>query len=227
MKKILILALILFGISNTFASEKYCAKEGGGKNYDLHLFTYTFSDESQKKLMLRSLNELKNKFHMGDRVRVFKHNASSYNIAIDQCVPGCPEKGFFEGFLDSSCSVQVANKDKIIFQQTFAKLILEDIKKETKEYDIFRSVQTLADFYRSSSRKAEVYAALSMVPFGVDPRDKDKLDSKFVIADQQLQLPTSDFPPVITIGAAPDKELMDFWKEIFARKKVKFSLEAF
>ena len=46
---------------NVMANEKYCSKEGVGKSYDLHLFTYTFTDESQKKLMLRSLNELKNK----------------------------------------------------------------------------------------------------------------------------------------------------------------------
>jgi hypothetical protein len=227
MKKILTFFILSLTVMYSMASEKYCSKEGVGKSYDLHLFTYTFSDESQKKLMLRSLNELKNKFQMGDRVRVFKHNTNSYNIAIDQCVPGCPEKGFFEGFLDATCSVQVANKDKIVFQQTFAKLVLEDIKKDTKDYDIFRSVQTLADFYRSSTRKAEVYAALSMVPYGIDPRDKGKLDSKFVVAITQLQLPSSDFPPVTTIGAAPDKELMDFWKEIFKYKKVKFNLEAF
>jgi len=212
---------------SAFANDKYCAKDGVGKSYDVHLFSYTFSDESQKKIMLRSLNELKNKFQIGDRVRVFKHNSSAYNIAIDQCVPGCSEKGFFEGFLDSSCSVQVSNKDKIIFQQSFAKAILEDLKKDTKDYDIFRAVQTLADFYRSTTRKADVYAAISMVPFGVDPRDKNKLDSKFVVAITQLQLPASDFPPVTTIGAAPDKELMDFWKEIFKHKKVKFNLEAF
>jgi hypothetical protein len=209
------------------ASDKYCTKEGAGKNYDLHLFTYTFSDESQKKLMLRSLDELKNKFQMGDRVRVFRHSPSSYNIAIDQCVPGCPPKGFFEGFLDAGCSVQVANKDKILFQQSFARMVIEDLKKEAKEYDIFRSVQTLADFYKSSGRKADVYAAISMVPYGVSPRDKGKLDSKFVVAITQLQLPSSDFPPVTTIGAAPDKELMDFWQEIFKYKKVKFNLAPF
>jgi len=219
--------LLLVTSCFTYANDKYCSKDSNAKAYDVHLFTYTFTDESQKKIMLRSLNELKNKFQIGDKVRVFKHTPSAYNVVIDQCVPGCAEKGFFEGFLDSTCSVQVANKDKIVFQQVFAKSILEDIKKEPKEYDIFRSFQTLADFYRSTSRKSEVYAAISMVPFGVDPRDKNKLDSKFVVAVTQLQLPTSDFPPVTTIGAAPDKELMDFWKGIFAHKKVKFNLEAF
>jgi len=226
MKYLLVFLLAIFS-GFTHANDKYCSKDSSAKAYDVHLFTYTFTDESQKKIMLRSLNELKNKFQIGDKVRVFKHSPSAYNVVLDQCVPGCAEKGFFEGFLDSTCSVQVANKDKIVFQQIFAKSILEDIKKEPKEYDIFRSVQTLADFYRSTSRKSEVYAAISMVPFGVDPRDKNKLDSKFVVAITQLQLPTSDFPPVTTIGAAPDKELMDFWKGIFAHKKVKFNLEAF
>jgi hypothetical protein len=220
----IIFQLLIIGAQ---AGEKYCVEEGASKKYDLHLYTYTFSDDSQKKIMLRGLNDLKNKFKMGDRVRVFKHNTNTYEIAIDQCVPGCPEKGFFEGFLDSSCSVQVANKDKILFQQNFAKAILEDVKKDSKDYDIFRAVQSLADFYRSSTRNAEVYASISMVPYGVDPRDKAKLDSKFVVAVQQLQLPSSDFPPVTTIGAAPDKELMDFWKEIFKYKKVRFNLEAF
>ena len=150
-----VFALLILTISSfTLANDKYCSKDGNAKSYDVHLFTYTFTDESQKKIMLRSLNELKNKFQIGDKVRVFKHTPSAYNVVIDQCVPGCSEKGFFEGFLDSTCSVQVANKDKIVFQQNFAKSILEDIKKEPKEYDIFRSVQTLADFYRSTSRKS-------------------------------------------------------------------------
>jgi len=225
-KLIFFIPLFIF---STFihASDKYCSKETGAKNYDIHLFTYTFSDESQKKNMLRGLNELKNKFEIGDRIRVFQHRSENYNVVIDQCLPGCPEKGFFEGFLDSSCSAQVANKDKVIFQQLFAKSIFEDIKKEPKEYDIFRTVQTLADFYKSNSRKSDVYAAISMIPFKTNPRDKDQLDRLFARADSTLQLPTSNFPAVITIGASPDKELMDFWKEIFERKKVKFSLTSF
>jgi hypothetical protein len=225
--KYIAIIFIIFISSISHANDKYCTKDNSGKSYDIHLFTYTFNDESQKKTVLRSLNELKNRFNTGDRVRVFKHSLSSYAVTLDQCLPGCPEKGFFEGFLESTCSVQVANKDKIIFQQTFAKSILEDIKKDSKEYDIFRSVQTLVDFYQSNSRKSEVYAAISMVPYGVDPSDRSKLDSKFVVAITQLQLPSSDFPPVITIGAAPDKELMDFWKAIFKHKNIKFNLQPF
>lgn len=227
MKKIITLIGFVFMAGSCFANDKYCTKDGTAKNYDLHLYTYTFADESQKKIMLHSLNEIKNKFSMGDRVRVFKHNPNNYDIVIDQCVPGCPEKGFFEGFLDASCSVQVASKDKIIFQQNLAKAILEDIKKDNKEYDIFRAVQSLADFYASSSKKATVYAAISMVPYGVDPKNKNQLDSKFVIAYNQLKFPASDFPPVITVGAAPDKELMDFWRQIFLSRNVKFNLETF
>lgn len=212
--------------SHAFANEKYCTS-GGTASYDVHLFNFTFSNESQKKSALRGLNDLKNKFQIGDRVRVFKHKANAYDVVIDQCVPGCPEKGFFEGFLDGSCSTQVANRDKIAFQQNFAKAAIEDFKKEPLDYNIFSSVQTLADFYRSTSRKADVYAVISMVPYGTDPKDKSKLDAMFVKATTALQLPSSDFPPVTTIGASPDKELMSFWEEIFRVKKVKFSLKAF
>jgi len=177
--------------------------------------------------MLRGLNELKNKFQIGDRIRVFQHKPQGFNVVMDQCVPGCAEKGFFEGFLDSSCSVQIANKDKILFQQIFAKSIFEDLKSQPKEYDIFRSVQTLADFYSSNSRKSDVYAAISMVPYQVSPRDKDKLDSLFVKGVNQLQLPSSNFPSVVTIGSAPDKELMDFWRDIFSHKRIKFNITTF
>lgn len=222
--KFLILLLICF---NSAAAEKYCKDDSTAKSYDIHLFAYTFADESQKKNMLRGLNELKNKFQIGDRVRVFQHKPQGYNVVMDQCVPGCAEKGFFEGFLDSSCSVQIANKDKVLFQQIFAKSIFEDLKKEPKEYDIFRSVQTLADFYASNSRKSEVYAAISMVPYQVSPRDKAKLDSLFVKGVTQFQLPSSNFPSVVTIGSAPDKELMDFWREIFNYKKIKFNITTF
>jgi hypothetical protein len=212
---------------NVYSADKYCSNASSAKSYDIHLFNYTFNNESQKKIVLRSLNELKNKFEMGDRVRVFKHSPDAYSVQIDQCVPGCPEKGFFEGFLDATCSVQVANKDKVLFQQNFAKSVIEDLKKEPQDYDIFRSVQTLADFYNSNTRKANVYAAISMVPYKVDPSNKDSLDSLFVKGVNGLILPSTDFPPVTVIGSPPDTELRKFWIEIFKQKKVKFNLMSF
>jgi len=224
--KLLISLGTLLSLS-VYSADKYCSNASSAKSYDIHLFNYTFSNESQKKIVLRSLNELKNKFEMGDRVRVFKHTPGAYSIQIDQCVPGCPEKGFFEGFLDATCSVQVANKDKVLFQQNFAKSVIEDLKKEPQDYDIFMSVQTLADFYNSNTRKSNVYAAISMVPYKVDPSNKDALDSLFVKGMSGLKLPSTEFPPVTVIGSPPDTELRKFWVEIFRQKKVKFNLMSF
>lgn len=226
------LSLGLFLVVATFmsgaqASEKYCSTKEPTRATDLHLFMHTFADESQKKVALRGLTDLKNNLQIGERLRIFRHTPAGYSIAMDQCVPGCLEKGFLQGFFSSECSVQVAKKDRLIFEQTYAKIVIEDVKKATTDYNIYKAVQALGDFYASSTRRSHVVAAISMVPFRIDPGSRSQLDSAFTVADTTLRLPSADFPPVRVIGAPPNKELMDFWREIFNRKKVKFVLEPF
>jgi len=83
--KILVLFLVFLDVS-ALASDKYCLKDGA--KYDVHIFGETFEEQSQKKLALKGLSDLKNKFKYGDKVRLFIHKKTSYDIAIDSCIPG-------------------------------------------------------------------------------------------------------------------------------------------
>jgi hypothetical protein len=213
-KQILILFIVLLN-GSAVASDKYCLKDGA--KYDVHVFGETFEEQSQKKLALKGLSDLKNKFKYGDRVRLFIHKKTSYDIAIDSCIPGCPEKKFVDQFFSSECSVMVAKKDYQEFHKNFSSKILANIKSDTPDYDIFQSVQSLADVYKNTSQKDAIYSAISLIPKGVDPKNRTQLTKLYVEKREALKFPTA-FPKVKLIGNSIDQELIKFWKDIFQGK---------
>ena len=213
-RKLIVITLFLLN-SPAFASEKYCLKDGA--KYDVHVFGETFEEKSQKKLAAKGLSDLRNKFKHGDKVRLFIHKKSSYDIAIDSCVPGCPEKKFMEELFSSECNLMVAKKDRQEFNNNFSLKIIANFKSETSDYDIFQSVQSLADVYKSTSQKDAIYSAISLIPKGIDPKNRNQLTELYVKKREALKFPTA-FPKVKLIGNSIDQELIKFWKDIFQGK---------
>jgi len=199
----------------SLASDKYCAEKG--KRFDIHLFGYTFENESQKKLALRGITELRNEFKVGDKVRLFVYSGHDYSIAYEACVPGCPEKSFTEQLLSSECSAMVAKRDSQEFQKVFNSKVLLEFKSSPSQYDIFESMQSLADAYRSTSQKDAVYAVISLIPKGVDPKNAIQLNKLYVVKRETIKFPQS-FPPVKLIGNSTDQELILFWTDVFRGK---------
>jgi hypothetical protein len=210
----ILIFLILFN-TQAFAAGKYCSPSG--KKYDLHVFGNTFENESQQKLALRGISDLKNKFKYGDRVRVFIYQKNEYFIEIDACVPGCPEKSFTEQLFSSECSVMVAKKDFQEFQKNFASKIVSSFKNSVKDYDIFQSLQSLADVYKNTSQKDAIYSAISLIPKGIDPKNRSQLNSLYISKRETIQFPTT-FPKVKLIGNSTDQELITFWSDVFKGK---------
>ena len=213
LKTLIFIALSANGIA--VASEKYCSKEG--MKYDIHVFSETFGDQAQKKLALKGLDDLKNKFKYGDKIRLFLHKKSNYEIAIDSCIPGCPEKTFFEQFFSSECSLMVAKKEYKEFDKNFRSKLRASMKSDPVDYEIFQSVQSLADVYKSTAQKDSIYSAISLVPKGVDPKNRAQLSKLYVEKREALKFPTA-FPKVKFIGNSIDQELIKFWKDIFQGK---------
>jgi hypothetical protein len=212
--RILFLFLLAPNVS-AIASQKYCLKEG--ERYDVHVFGETFEDQSHKKLALKGLSDLKNKFKYGDKVRLFIHKKTTYDIAIDSCIPGCPERQFIDQFFSNECNVMVAKKDYQEFHKNFASKILANMKSEKSDYDIFLSVQSLADVYKNTSQKDAIYSAISLIPKGVDPKNRTQLTKLYVEKREALKFPTA-FPKVKLIGNSINQELIKFWKDIFQDK---------
>ncbi len=210
--KIVVLMLTAIISNEIDAAEKYCLKEG--EKYDLHVFGDTFENEPQKKLALKGVSDLKNKFKYGDRVRVFTHKSTGYSIDIDMCVPGCPEKKFSEQFFSSECSAMVAKRDYQNFQRRFASKILAEFNASSSDYDIFKSVQSMADIYKTTSQKDTIYSVISLIPKGIDPKNRSQLSALYVSKREAIKFPTT-FPKVKLIGNSVDQELITFWADVF------------
>ena len=196
-------------------AKKYCSADA--VKYDVHLFGYTFEDESLKKMSKKILTEFRSKMQVGTRLRLYSHTLDGYSVTFDQCLPGCPDAGFVEKFFSSSCSDTVAKRDLRNFDRSFAIQVLKSYEGDAQKYDIFKSVQQLSDVYRSSNESAQVYAVISMVPAGVKPNDRDGLNALFRVGREATQFP-KEFPSVNLIGASSSKEIQAFWTDVLEGK---------
>ena len=220
---IFVLLVRLLLCQEVIASEKYCSAEG--KKIDIHLFGFTFEGDAQKKLALKGVTDLRNSFKVGDRIKVFAYTANDYGITIDACVPGCPEKKFSEQLFSSECSVMVAKRDYQNFQNQFNKKVTGQFKTGSNDYDIFESIQSLADSYRSSEQKKTIFAVISLIPKGVDPKSAAQLNKLYVQKRETIKFPTS-FPSVRLIGNSTDQELIAFWTDVF-RGRANFEFDKY
>jgi hypothetical protein len=138
-------------------------------------------------------------------------------LLLIRVYPVAQKKKFVDQFFSSECSVMVAKKDYQEFHKNFSSKILANIKSDTPDYDIFQSVQSLADVYKNTSQKDAIYSAISLIPKGVDPKNRTQLTKLYVEKREALKFPTA-FPKVKLIGNSIDQELIKFWKDIFQGK---------
>ena len=222
--KLLITTTFCLLSSLTWAADKYCQKSPQSKTYDIHIFGYTYKDMNAKKHMARGLSDLFSGIAVGDRVKVYNHNATGYNLTLDQCAPGCPETSFFENLISTSCSTEVAKRDRKIFNQRFAEAAMGDLNRNDASYNIFKSIQDLNDVYKGERTNNIVAVAISMIPDGINPTDPTAFNKFFVTNVPNLKI-TLQFPPVCTIGTSPNSEVLKFWREVFDLKNVKFDFK--
>jgi hypothetical protein len=216
---------LLLCVSSTFAQtiKKYCATDGA--KLDVHLFGSTFEDESLQKLSKKNLTDFKASFKMGDRIRLYSHTSDGYSISFDQCVPGCPNVGFMDQFFSSTCSATIAKRDSRSFERSFAIAVLKNYENPAGGYDIFKSIQQLADVYGVSVDDTKIYAVISMVPSGIKSNDRKGLNKLYRQGKEGMQFPAS-FPSVDLIGASSSTEIQEFWNDVLD-EKVKFNFVRF
>ena len=222
--KFLLFISLVFGSSVIQAADKYCQKSTTSKSYDIHIFGYTYKDLNAKKQMARGLTDLFSTIAVGDRVKVYNHNATGYNLALDQCAPGCPETSFLENLVNTSCSTEVAKRDRKVFNQRFAEAVMGDLNRNDASYSIFKAIQDLNDVYKGERTNNVVAVAISMIPDGINPSDPNAFNKFFVTNVPNLSI-ALQFPPVCTIGTSPSSEVLRFWREVFAIKNVKFDFK--
>jgi hypothetical protein len=225
MTKTIIFLLLLISGSVNANQGKWC--QATGKKYDIHLFGHTYRSAELERLAKKGLTDLRTQFQGGDRIRVFTHTNNGFTPAFDQCLPGCPKQGFLEGFFGGNCSEQIEKRDRVNFDQRFATIVLNNFgKQDTKgSYNIFANVQQLNDVYRAGGESGEVVAVISLIPEGVNPKDRRALNDLYRRANETILFP-KNFPAVKIIGASTDTELIEFWKDVF-KTKGSFNFVAF
>lgn len=203
------------------SGDKYCKADAPA--FDIHVFGYTFKNDEAKKQMAQGLGDLYKKFDIGSRVKVYAHSPAGHHTALNQCVPGCPPVGFFEGLINTTCMPEVAKRDRAAFNKRFADATMSGLNRNNASYDIFAAIQNLSDVYKGQRHSGTVVAAISMLPDGVNPADPASFNAYYVQQVPKLRL-ALEFPPVYTIGASTSGEVFKFWKEVFEMKKVSFQM---
>ena len=221
---VMTLILLLGAALSASAGDKYCNKAPTAKAYDIHIYGNTFKDANAKKHMAQGLTDLYRDVAIGDRIKVYNHNATGYDLSLDQCVPGCHDMTLMESLWNNSCSAEVAKRDRKAFNQRFAVATMSDINRDNSSYDIFKAIQDLNDVYKGNKTNNIVAVAISMIPDGINPTDPKAFNRFYVTTVPSLEL-SLEFPPVCTIGTSPSSEVMKFWKEVFLLKNVKFDFK--
>ena len=211
-----ILTLIsVISINPVNAQPDYCSLNENPKKIELHLFGESYQSENDQQYFLTGMTRLYSIFEMGDFVKVVIHKGRSSRIAMDECMPGCPETSLLEGLFSSSCSEQVAKKDMISFKNKYVASMKKAAASAGDEFFIFDHLTNLQDYFsQRNANEAETYVFHSLVPFGVDADDEEGLDSAFVQLVQNYEISELELPPIQFINSNPSKPLREFWKDL-------------
>ena len=138
-----ILIILVLNIVNfkVLASEKYCLKEATSTPVVINIFGESYQNKDDKRALLNGLNKISKSFNAGNKIRIVTHKKNNAQIQIDQCVPGCPKKGFIDKLVDTDCSDQVAKKDMVIFKNKYSRIIQSELGKGGDEYSVIEKDQ--------------------------------------------------------------------------------------
>ena len=219
--------ICIFALGPAAAASKYCSK--GVKRYDMHVAGFTFQNESQSKLAKKILTDFYNEnLNYGAQLRLFIHRPDGFDIALDECVPGCPEAGFIEKFFSSSCSDQVAKRDKNNFRLKFARAILGSFDQDKTEYDIFAAVKQIVVSYKGAKADSEILAVISMLPSDIDPTDRTALSDRLRLAyESGVTEGMKGIAKLKLLGAYQGDEIKAFWADIFGDQNIKLDFQRY
>lgn len=198
-----------------FAQPDYCTLNESGKKIELHMFGESYQSSDDQQYFMTGMTRLYSIFEMGDAVRIIVHRGRSTRIAMDECMPGCPDTGLFEGLFSNSCSEQISKKDMISFKNKYVSSIKKAASSAGEEFDIIEHLTNLQDYFSQRDvENFETYVFHSLVPFGVEADDEDALDSAFVNITQTHQLSELELPQIQFVNTNPGRHIQKFWKDL-------------
>ena len=212
-----ILIILVLNIVNfkVLASEKYCLKEENASPIVINIFGESYQNKDDKRALLNGLNKISKSFNAGNKIRIVTHKKNNAKIQIDQCVPGCPKKGFIDKLVDTDCSDQVAKKDMVIFKNKYSRIIQSELGKGGDEYSVIDHLSSLDNYYRGRNLSNQTtYIFHSLLPYDVDPNNKKSFDKNFVKITQNYDLSEISLPDVTFINPNRSKSTLQFWNDL-------------
>ena len=210
-------AVVLFGLTVffpkiAFAQFDYCLLSE--KRYDIHIFGASYNLDEDRSKLAAGLDQLYKGFEIGDDIRWIVHSINGTKT-FQKCVPGCPDKGMLENLLDSSCSEQIAKRDKVQFNNTYAKSFKTAISQAGQPYDVILDIKSISEFYQGRDiEEVEAYAFHTTIPYGSTSQDANSFDAPFVRAIQGNELSTLEIPNIQFVNANRSEHVEAFWKDL-------------
>lgn len=208
-------ALLLSGFTIAVAQPNYCEVNENASSIEIHIFGETYQNADDQQSFASGMTKLFSAFEFGDKIKIVLHKERSQRTTLEQCFPGCPEKGMLEGLFSTSCSEQVAKRDTLEFKNKYIGSIKSAAKMAGEEFNILDHFRNLEDYFSQRTiDDKEVFVFHSMVPFGVDPDDEASLDQAFVKLAQSYDLSEIKTPSLQFVNTNTSKRLNQFWNDL-------------
>jgi len=184
------------------------------KRFDLHIFGASYNSADGRRKLAKGLDTLYKTFSIGDDIRWIVHSSSGMKT-YQKCVPGCPEKSMLKKLVDSTCSDQIAKRDKVQFNNTYAKSFNAALAKSGENYDVIADLKTISEYYEGRDEDGtEAYVFHTTIPHGASTDDPNSFNAPFVKAVQNTILSTVTLPNVYFVNANRSEEVTKFWSDL-------------
>ena len=118
--------LLLTLIGNILlAKQDYCSIKDT-KNFDISIFGESYFNKDDQRNMIRGIGPVFNELQMGDKLKITVFNGSEAQTILDECFPGCPDKGLIDSLVDSDCSETIARQTRFKLKKNLKELIKEN-----------------------------------------------------------------------------------------------------
>ena len=201
-----------FVLSTSYATAQLDYCELSERSIELNFFSHSYKEKSQLGPILNSTAEIVGSMQMGDKIVINQHKSGNVKT-VKVCKPGCPEKGFFDDMLDSTCSTQVAKRDLIAFNQLIKKQLKNIIASVNKDFDIYDDFQSFNSI-KNKGVKDETLVFHSFVPYEVDVNDSASFDKFFVKSVQTQDLSSVNIPSLTYEGKEEDSKVNKLWNDL-------------
>ena len=233
-KSLTIKTLLLSLIGNILlAKQDYCSIKNT-KNFDISIFGESYFNKDDQRNMIRGIGPVFNELQMGDKLKITVFNGAEAQTILDECFPGCPDKGLIDSLVDSDCSETIARQDKVQIKKKFKRIFKRELDKgnSLNKYNILEHIRGLDNNYRNKDlNETKIMVFHSLLPYGANGNDVKDFDKAFVKVIQEGGMKDLSIPDNVTFINSNNSKLTDqFWEDLKLNTadeglKIKFNKE--